>query len=150
MGRGGARFGAGRPGWRLKAEHCCRIDVRVWHRLHGFRDGYSGSWVWNVGGEPAGSISYSVSEHAVTLRYSTNGTSIAEPENRMQLRRASAMVSLPRVFGPRCPPLPTFRQVRVPALPASGVRKPIRGLNWPILASAGQAGAQARRQLGAS
>jgi hypothetical protein len=79
MGRGGARFGAGRPGWRLKAEHCCRIDVRVWHRLHGFRDGYSGSWVWNVGGEPAGSISYSVSEHAVTLRYSTNGTSIAEP-----------------------------------------------------------------------
>jgi hypothetical protein len=56
MGRGGMRFGAGRPGYRAKAEQLRRVDIRVWHRGGYLRAGRSFSWSWNRGGEPTGSI----------------------------------------------------------------------------------------------
>lgn len=78
MAKGGMRWGAGRPGRRLKAEHCCRIDVREWHRRGTLHTGYVGGWHWHVGDEPAGSIGYRVSDGRVTLDYSFDGMVIAE------------------------------------------------------------------------
>lgn len=75
MGRGGMRWGAGRPGWHIKAEHCRRIDVRRWHRDGLLRPGISTSWIWTDGetGERLASIGFSVADHHVTLSYSING-----------------------------------------------------------------------------
>ena len=64
-------FGSGRQGWRIKAEECCRLDIRELHRrrtLHCCRHSYS----WNRGGEPAGSIIYTGNGgDSITLDYRT-------------------------------------------------------------------------------
>lgn len=56
MGTGGMRYGAGRPGYRAKAEQLQRVDIRQWHRRGYLREGCTFSWHWNRGGEPTGSI----------------------------------------------------------------------------------------------
>lgn len=70
MSRGGARYGAGRPGTRIKAEYLQRVDVREWAR-RGYLAGAGWfSWSWHRGSEPAGSIGVWVdSAHTLTLRY---------------------------------------------------------------------------------
>jgi hypothetical protein len=70
------RWGAGRPGWHVKAEHCRRIDVRRWHRDGLLRPGVWSSWVWSDSktGEQRASIGFSVSEHHVELQYSISDT----------------------------------------------------------------------------
>ena len=74
MSRGGTRWGAGRPGWHVKAEHCRRLDVRRWHRDGFLRPGTSTSWIWTDSetGERLASIGFSVADHHVTLSYSIN------------------------------------------------------------------------------
>lgn len=70
MGTGGMRCGAGRPGYRAKAEQLQRVDVREWARRGYLRGACSFSWSWNRGGEPSGSIGVSVhGPDALTLRY---------------------------------------------------------------------------------
>ncbi len=71
MGKGGMRYGAGRPADKGKAESCQRIDVRQWAKRGTLRPGYSGAWFWHITGtdEPAGSISYRVENDAVVLSY---------------------------------------------------------------------------------
>lgn len=70
MGTGGMRYGAGRPGYRAKAEQLQRVDVREWARRGYLRGPCSFSWSWNRGGEPSGSISVAVhGPDALTLRY---------------------------------------------------------------------------------
>jgi hypothetical protein len=78
MAKGGRRWGAGRPGWRLVGEHCRRIDVRVWHRAGTLREGFNGSWSWHRGGEHTGSIGYSIEGACAMLRYSADGLAITE------------------------------------------------------------------------
>jgi hypothetical protein len=75
MGTGGSRFGAGRPGWKAKAELCQALDIRKWHRGGYLRPGYFGGWRWtsSYSGETTASIGFSVSASAVELRYSSNG-----------------------------------------------------------------------------
>lgn len=75
MGKGGMRFGAGRPADKGKAEACQRIDVRLWAKRGTLRPGYSGTWSWtsSATGESSGSISYSIEPGAAVLRYSLNG-----------------------------------------------------------------------------
>lgn len=73
MGRGGSRFGAGRPGYRLQAEHTLKIDLRVWHKRGLLWDGGTNSWSWSRGGEPVGSIMFTVSVDNIRLTYATNG-----------------------------------------------------------------------------
>lgn len=46
MGRGGWRFGAGRPGWRVKAEQCLRLDVRDFSRRSLLATGHF-NWHWH-------------------------------------------------------------------------------------------------------
>lgn len=56
MGRGGSRWGAGRPSHNIKAELSHRVEIGVWHRRGYLSAGYSFSWSWHRGDEPTGSI----------------------------------------------------------------------------------------------
>lgn len=75
MSRGGARWGAGRPGYRVKAELVQRLDARQLAR-RGLLAGYAGfTWTWHRGGEPAGSIGVVIDPgQCMTLRYATSET----------------------------------------------------------------------------
>jgi hypothetical protein len=70
MGTGGMRCGAGRPGYRAKAEQLQRVDIRIWRWGGYLSAGRSFSWSWNRGGEPTGSIGVLVDDaHSLALRY---------------------------------------------------------------------------------
>ena len=74
MARGGARLGAGRPGYKVKAEQLQRIDVRDWSRRKLLALERSFTWSWNRGGERTGSISVNVyPPNAVSLVYTATG-----------------------------------------------------------------------------
>lgn len=80
MAKGGMRYGAGRPGWHVKAEHCRRLDVRRWHRDGFLRLGTSTGWAWTDSetGERLASIGFSVADHHVTLSYSINDSPMTQ------------------------------------------------------------------------
>lgn len=44
MSKGGSRYGAGRPGWHVKAEDCRQIDVREWQRFRCLEPSACGTW----------------------------------------------------------------------------------------------------------
>lgn len=75
MGKGGMRWGAGRPAHKGKAEACMRLDVREWARRGTLVPGYSGSWSWSNShsGERTGSIGYRIESGEAVLSYSLNG-----------------------------------------------------------------------------
>lgn len=75
MGRGGSRYGAGRPATHVKAEHCRRIDVRRWHREGVLQAGRAGSWQWTNAetGERVATIGYRSDGSSVALNYSIDG-----------------------------------------------------------------------------
>lgn len=76
MGKGGMRYGAGRPGWHVKAEHCRSIDARRWAREGILQAaGRAGGWGWTDPdtGKQLASIGYSVVPGALTLIYTMNG-----------------------------------------------------------------------------
>jgi len=76
MGKGGERFGAGRPAEHVKAEHCRSIDARRWQREGLFSAGRAGSWQWRDTdtGEAVATICYQGQGDSVVLRYSLNGS----------------------------------------------------------------------------
>lgn len=76
MSRGGSRFGAGRPGWHVKAEHCRSIDARRWAREGILQAGRSGGWAWTDPdtGKQSASIGYAVAGNVLTLSYRMNDT----------------------------------------------------------------------------
>ena len=81
MSRGGSRWGAGRPAWKAKAEHCRRIDARRWKREGILQSpGRHGGWGWTdpETGEQTASIGYSVGPDAVTLIYTIGGEPISQ------------------------------------------------------------------------
>lgn len=75
MAKGGWRYGAGRPGYRGKAEACMRLDVREWARRGTLAPGCSGTWSWSNShtGEHTGSIGYRMTDGAAVLSYTLNG-----------------------------------------------------------------------------
>ena len=56
MSKGGMRYGAGRPGYKVKAEHLLRVEIGRWHRGGYLHAGRSFSWRWHRGDEPTGNI----------------------------------------------------------------------------------------------
>lgn len=82
MGSGGARGGAGRPGYRVKAEQLMRVDIREWHRRGLLWVGGRNTWSWTRGGERVGSITFSVSEQAINLIYSLDGRDASQTITR--------------------------------------------------------------------
>ena len=70
---GGARLGAGRPAYRLKAEQTPRIDIRIWHKRGLLWDGSNNTWSWSRGEESAGSIRFAVNADTIRLTYAVHG-----------------------------------------------------------------------------
>ena len=56
MSKGGMRYGAGRPSYKLKAEHLLRVEIGRWHRGGYLHAGRSFTWSWHRGDEPTGNI----------------------------------------------------------------------------------------------
>lgn len=70
MSKGGSRSGAGRPGYKVKAEQLQRVDVRTWAKCGLLGSAGAFSWAWDRGGDPTGSIGvYVESKAALSLRY---------------------------------------------------------------------------------
>lgn len=71
MGKGGMRLGAGRPGYRAKAEQLRRVDIRIWRKRGYLTPGMLFSWAWHRGDEATGSIAVQVHDaHSLALLYS--------------------------------------------------------------------------------
>lgn len=80
MARGGWRWGAGRPGWHVKAENCLRLDVRDLERRKLIGAG-TFAWTWRRSdtGEETGSISVIADRSdSLTLRYVTSGKTVSD------------------------------------------------------------------------
>ena len=73
MGIGGTRLGAGRPGYRLQAEHTLKIDIRIWHKRGLLWDGGTNTWSWSRGGESVGQIRFTVNTDNIRLTYASGG-----------------------------------------------------------------------------
>ena len=78
MGTGGTRCGAGRPGYRLKAEQTLKVDIRLWRKGGYLIEGRSFTWQWSRGGEAAGRIGASVSSGSIRLNYAVQGTDASQ------------------------------------------------------------------------
>jgi hypothetical protein len=73
MGSGGFRWGAGRPGWKIKHEQCLRIDIRWMARTGRLEAGCRGVLSWNHGREKAGEAGYRADSDALWLLCAVNG-----------------------------------------------------------------------------
>jgi hypothetical protein len=73
MGTGGARCGAGRPGYRLKAEQTLKVDMRIWRKLGYLVNGHSFAWQWSRGDEVTANIGVSVGNDFIRLGYAVQG-----------------------------------------------------------------------------
>lgn len=78
MATGGARLGAGRPGYKVKGEQLQRLDIRVWRKRGLLWVGGTNTWSWWRGDAPSGSIRFTVNEHSVRLTYSTSGNDASQ------------------------------------------------------------------------
>lgn len=78
MGIGGARCGAGRPGYRLKAEQTLKVDIRNWRKLGYLVNGQSFAWQWSRGGEVTTNIGVSVRNDFIRLGYAVQGTDASQ------------------------------------------------------------------------
>ncbi len=56
MGRGGSRWGAGRPARKGKAEHCLRLNLNKVRQAGLLRSGASGIWAWHRDGNQIGTV----------------------------------------------------------------------------------------------
>lgn len=112
MGKGGSRYGAGRPGWRIKAEDCVKIDVRGRHRWGGFEPGDYGTMHLRKGK----TVRYRVDDDAgaLTLTHDLAGSPM---EQRVPLQRTALHYGGSRLWFtcPRCP-----RRVAILFLGADG------------------------------
>lgn len=72
---GGMRWGAGRPAWHVKAEHCKSLDVRRFQREGCLSIGAAGTWAWRDPdtGERLASIGYRSAHGSLHLDYSIDG-----------------------------------------------------------------------------
>lgn len=81
MAKGGARCGAGRPSYKVKAEHLQRVDIRIWRQRGLLWVGGTNSWSWWRGSERTGTITFTVNANSVWLAYSVNGQDASQAIN---------------------------------------------------------------------
>ena len=132
MSTGGSRHGAGRPGYRVKAEQLHRLDVRDLTRRGLLQNAGAFSWSWNRGGEPTGNIAVHVeSPNGLTLRYSLTGGDVV-----WDVVEGVSIAHTPCPYGgsrpwfccthalpaPGCRAVPAPRGVCLSALPAGGLQ----------------------------
>ena len=65
MGSGGPRSGAGRPGYRAKAEQLCRVNVTDWHKQGRLQSDCAFTWRWLANGEQVADMTVQVSAGAL-------------------------------------------------------------------------------------
>lgn len=101
MGTGGTRYGAGRPGYRVKAEDCRQLDVRRWQREGMLVPGQAGGWYWRDPdtGATRASIGWRVEAGVVVLVYAINGEPVTQ---RVPIERTSCNYGGSRAWF-RCP-----------------------------------------------
>ncbi|MES2189139.1 MAG: hypothetical protein V4454_03390 [Pseudomonadota bacterium] len=64
------RYGAGRPSYKVKAEHLLRVEIGRWHRGGYLHAGRSFTWSWHRGDEPTGNIGVLVhGANSLALQY---------------------------------------------------------------------------------
>jgi hypothetical protein len=85
MSRGGSRFGAGRPAYKVTAESVQRIEVRRWSQAGYFNSSFSFSTGWTRGGEPTGNITVSTSRDSAALSYRIKDIRADEWQDKRQL-----------------------------------------------------------------
>jgi len=75
MRRGGYRYGAGRPGWKVKAEQSLPLDVRQMHRAGVLWVGYRGAWKWadSYTEEVVARIGFAAERDGLALSYTLDG-----------------------------------------------------------------------------
>lgn len=104
MAKGGLRYGAGRPGWHGKVEHCRSIDIRRFQREDMLKPG-SWSWQWRDAEtqKVVSSIGIIGAATHMILNYSANDVSITEHINitrtSCKLGGSRAWFHCPRCYG---------------------------------------------------
>ncbi len=78
MGKGGERWGAGRPAQKVKAEQLQRLDIRQLRQRGLLYVGTYSAWKWTRNGEPAGRVAFTVNENSIGLAYRVNGMDTAQ------------------------------------------------------------------------
>ena len=82
MSKGGSRYGAGRPGWHVKAEDCRQIDVREWQRLGCFEPSVAGTWYFT----DRATLDYRAEADVVVLHHALAGRPM---DQRVPITRTS-------------------------------------------------------------
>lgn len=102
MSRGGSRYGAGRPGWHIKAEHCLRLRVQDLTRRK-LLDGSAFTWRWTntSTGKEVGAISMVTRPGNVRLIYAHDRVPINE-DVRIVSTACNFGGSRPWFLCPRC------------------------------------------------
>lgn len=79
MGTGGMRYGAGRPGSHVKAEHCLRLNIQDLKRRKLLNGGHF-SWRWSntYTGEEVGSIGIMTTADSARLSFNSDGAPITQ------------------------------------------------------------------------
>lgn len=79
MGTGGMRYGAGRPSWHVKAEHCLRLNIQDLMRRNLLGGGYF-TWRWSNSytGEEVGSIGIMTTADSARLSFNSVGTPVTQ------------------------------------------------------------------------
>jgi len=91
MAKGGSRFGAGRPSYKVKAELALALDIRALKREGCLERRLPFSWVWHTNhGDKVGSATIKVADEMLRLSYALEGRDI---ENIL------AIVKTPCYFG---------------------------------------------------
>lgn len=106
MGSGGARFGAGRPSYRIKSGQVLNLDVRRLARLGYIQRDSSFTWQWSRDGEVVSRISITThAETALTLIYTaTTQGQARDYAQRIKLDQTACHFgkSRPWALCPRC------------------------------------------------
>ncbi len=100
--KGGARYGAGRPGWHATTAGKHRVDVRQLHRGGHLSGDYRLTWQWSDGAN----IQLDTSPDVVTLtyRYRSRGNDWCDVNQRVLVTRTACHYgkSRPWFICPRC------------------------------------------------
>lgn len=103
MGKGGSRWGAGRPATHVKSDHCLRIEAWRFAKAGVFSPGRVGGWIWREveSGKETGRIGYRGAPGAVKLDFTVNGHPVHQ--HIPELRTACNYGGWRSWFGcPRC------------------------------------------------
>lgn len=105
MAKGGARCGAGRPGYRAKAEQLVRVDIRVWHRRGLLWVGGTNWFPFYRGNQHTTTVRFTVSADSIRLAYSLDNNeysqTISTTTTPCALGGTRPWFECPRCFG-RC------------------------------------------------